>query len=104
MLDATSNMSEYHWKLTIVARNLLSSNWSKLIPEAQEQMLWEANVLLEDVTLAHKSQLLIALANLQGDVEELMQQQLQQIVSKHSSHDLHKVLELSLKHNLPTAV
>jgi hypothetical protein len=105
MLDATSNMPQYQWKLTIVERNLRPSNWSKLILEAQEQMLWEADILMEDLPLIYKSQLLTALENLQGDVEEVLQQQLQQIVSKHSSHDIHKVLELSLKNNtLPTAV
>jgi hypothetical protein len=105
MLDATSNMPEYQWKLTIVERNLLPANWIKLIPEAQEQMLWEADILLKDLPLSHKPQLLIALENLQAYVEEDSQQKIQQIFSKYSSHDIHKVLELSFKKtSLPTAV
>lgn len=104
MLEATSNMSEYQWKLTIVERNLRYSHWSRLIWEAQEQMLWEADLLMEDLPLPQKTQLLIALETLQGEVEEVLQQKIQQIVSKHSSHEIHKVLELSLKNNIPTAV
>jgi hypothetical protein len=65
MLDATSNMSEYQWKLTIVERNLLPANWIKLIPEAQEQMLWEADALLEGLPVSHKPQLLTALETIQ---------------------------------------
>lgn len=104
MLDVTSNKSEYQWKLTIVARNLVPSNWSKLIPEAQEQMLWEADVLMTDLPVVYKSQLLTALENLQNVVEVVFQQKIQQIFCNHASPDLHKVIELSLKNNLPTAV
>lgn len=104
MLDATSNMPEYQWKLTIVERNLLPSNWIKLIPEAQEQMLWEADLLLQDLPLSHKSQLLTALETLQAYVED-SQQKIPQIITNYSSHDIHKVLELSLKNTtLPAAV
>lgn len=105
MLDATSNMPEYQWKLTIVERNLLPANWIKLIPEAQEQMLWEADALLEDLPLSHKPQLLTALETLQAYVESDLQQKIQQICSKYSSADIHKVLELSFKKTtLPAAV
>ncbi len=105
MLDATNTMLEHQWKLTIVERNLLPANWIKLIPEAQEQMLWEADILLADLPLSHKPQLLTALETLQAYVEEDSQQKIQQIISNYSSHDIHKVLELSLKNTtLPTAV
>lgn len=104
MLDATSNMSEYQWKLTIVERNLLPANWIKLVPEAQEQMLWEAEVLLEDLPLSSKQQLLTALETIQAYVELDSQQKIQQIC-RNANKDLHKVLELSLKNTaLPTAV
>lgn len=105
MLDATSNMSEYQWKLTIVERNLLPANWIKLIPEAQAQMLWEADVLLEDLPLSYKQQLLTALETIQAYVELDLQQKIQQICRKYASTELHKVLELSRKNTtLPTAV
>lgn len=105
MLDATSNMPEYQWKLTIVERNLLPANWIKLIPAAQEQMLWEADVLLADLLPFHKAQLLTALETLQASVESDSQLKIEQICRKYSSTDIHKVLELSLKNtSLPAAV
>ena len=105
MLDATNNMSEYQWKLTIVERNLLPANWIKLMPEAQGQMLWEADALLEDLPLSDKPQLLTALESIQAYVELESQQKIQQICRKYASTEIHKVLELSLKNTtLPTAV
>lgn len=104
MLDGTSNMPEYQWKLTIVERNLLVYNWLKLIPEAQEQMLWEADELMGDLSLPERQQLLVNLEILKSYVEANFQEKIQQIVSKYSSYDLRKILELSIHTNLPTAV
>lgn len=104
MLDGTSNMPEYQWKLTIVERNLLVSNWLKLIPEAQEQMLWEADELMGDLSLPERQQLLVNLEILKSHVEANFQEKIQQIVSKYSSYDLRKILELSIHTNLPAAV
>lgn len=105
MLDATSTMPEYQWKLTIVERNLVPANWIKLIPEAQEQMLWEADLLLADLPLSHKVQLLAALETLQAYVEVDSKPKLQQICSKYSSTESHNVIELSRKNTtLPAAV
>jgi hypothetical protein len=105
MLDGTSNMPEYQWKLTIVERNLLVYNWLKLIPEAQAQILWEVDELIGDLPLPERQRLLSALFFLQGHVEEDFQQKIQQIVSKYPSYDLRKILELSIQNTcLPTAV
>ena len=104
MLDATNTMPEYQWKLTIVERNLQPANWIKLVPEAQEQMLWEADLLIEDLPSSAQSQLLTALETLQAYVEEDLQPKIQQIFCKYSSHDVHKVLEFSLKNTMPAAV
>lgn len=105
MLDGTSNMPEYQWKLTIVERNFLVSNWLKLIPEAQVQMLWEADELIKDLPLTERQRLLSTLFILQGHVEEDFQQKIQQIVNKYPSYDFRKVLELSIQNTtLPTAV
>ncbi len=97
MLDETSNMPEYQWKLTIVERNLLLSNWVKLIPEAQEQMLWEADGLIGNLPLPDRRRLLSSLEILQEHTEENLRQRIQQILSNHSSLDIREALELSLQ-------
>ncbi|MDP8963503.1 MAG: hypothetical protein M3O33_05855 [Cyanobacteriota bacterium] len=105
MLTETSNMPEYQWKLTIVERNLLLSNWMKLIPEAQEQMLWEADQLIGDLPLGDRQRLLISLETLQEHTEEDLQDKIQQILNKHLSLDIRNVLELSIQNTtLPAAV
>ena len=75
-------MPEYQWKLTIVERNLLYSNWIKLMPEAQERMLEEAEELLIDLPLLDKQRLLSFLASL-NDTEKHLHHKIQQIVSHH---------------------
>jgi len=97
MLHETSNMPEYQWKLTIVERNLLLSNWIKLIPEAQEQMLQEADELMGDLPLPDRRRLLTSLETLQGHTEKKLQQQIQQILSHQLSLDIRKVLELHIQ-------
>lgn len=97
MLDGTSNMPEYQWKLNIVERNLLLSNWIKLIPEAQEQMLWETGELIGDLPLSDQQRLLTAIETLQHHVEGNLQQKLQQIFSNHASRDIRKPLELNIQ-------
>lgn len=97
MLDETSNMPEYQWKLTIVERNLLLSNWMKLIPEAQEQMLWEANDLMGDLPLPDRQRLLISLEMLQDNIEQDLQQQIRQILRSHLNFDIREALELNLQ-------
>lgn len=91
-------MPDYQWKLTIVERNLLLSNWVKLVPEAQEQMLWEADDLIGNVPLLDRQRLLISLEMLQEHTESNLQQQIQQILSHQLSFNIRESLELSL-HN-----
>lgn len=97
MLDGTSNMPEYQWKLTIVERNLLLDNWIKLIPEAQEQMLWETADLMGDLSLVDQRRLLTAIETLQHHVEGNIQQKLQQIFSNYANFDIKKPLELNIQ-------
>jgi hypothetical protein len=97
MLNETSNMPEYQWKLTIVERNLLPSHWMKLIPEAQEQMLWEADGLMGNLPLPDRQRLLISLETLQDHTEGALQQRIQHVLSNHSSLDIRKALELSIQ-------
>lgn len=97
MLNETSNMPEYQWKLTIVERNLLPSNWMKLIPEAQAQMLWEADELMGDLPLSDRQRLLISLETLQEHTEVTSQQRIQQILSSEFSPDMRRVLESSIQ-------
>jgi hypothetical protein len=90
-------MPDYQWKLTIVERNLLLSNWVKLIPEAQEQMLWEAYSLIENLPLLDRHRLLISLEMLQEHTESNLQQQIQHILSHRVSSNIRESLELSLQ-------
>jgi hypothetical protein len=97
MLNEISNMPEYQWKLTIVERNLLLSNWIKLIPEAQEQMLWEADDLMRDLSLLDRQRLLTSLEMLQDNIEEDLQQRIQRILSRELNGDIRKALESSIQ-------
>ncbi|WP_242058610.1 hypothetical protein [Microcoleus sp. FACHB-SPT15] len=90
-------MPEYQWKLTIVERNLLLSNWSKLIPEAQEQMLWEADDLMRDLPLPDRQRLLTSLEMLQDHIAEDLQQRIQRILSRELNGDIRKALESSIQ-------
>ncbi|NEP12739.1 MAG: hypothetical protein F6K14_21525 [Symploca sp. SIO2C1] len=74
-------MPKYQWKLTIVERNLLLANWRKLMPEAQERMLQEAEELMIDLPLSDKQRLLTSLETLHHYTEEDLQQMIQQILS-----------------------
>jgi hypothetical protein len=84
MFNETSKMPNYQWKLTIVERNLLPFNWLKLMPDAQEQMLWETDCLLAELPLTEKQRLLSLLANLENYLEASFQQKTQQILNNHS--------------------
>lgn len=97
MLEKISCMPDYQWKLTIVERNLLPCNWVKLIPEAQEQMLWEVTDLMEDVTLSDRQRLLTSLETLQGHVEENWQHKICQVLSNQFNLDIREVLELNIQ-------
>src|SRR4028118_982985 len=99
-------MPDYQWKLTIVERNLILSNWMKLIPEAQDRMLEEAEDLMGDLPLLHRQQLLTSLKMLQNYIEEDLQQNIQQILSSQLSPDIRKTLESSIQNTTgsPTAV
>lgn len=90
-------MPNYQWKLTIVERNLLPSNWMRLIPEAQEQMLWEADGLLEDLPLSDRQSLLTSLVRLQSYTEDYLQPQMQRILNQRLNLDIRKSLEMSLQ-------
>ena len=73
-------MSEYQWKLTIVERNLLLSNWMKLIPDAQERMLEEADELIGDLPLPDRLRLLESLEKLQYHAELQLQPKIQKLL------------------------
>ena len=103
MLDETSNMPEYQWKLTIVERNLLLSNWMKLIPEAQSQMLQEADELMGDLPLPNRQRLLTCLERLQDHIEGDLQPKIQKILSSRLSLDIRKVLERNIKNTTLSA-
>lgn len=90
-------MPDYQWKLTIVERNLLLSNWVKLIPEAQEQMLWEADGLIEKLPLLDRQRLLTSLETLQEHTDSNLQQQIQHILRNRASLNIRQSLELSLQ-------
>lgn len=61
--------SNYQWKLTIIERNLLRSNWMNLLPEAQERILEEANDLIKDLPLSDQQRLMTALEKLQDGTD-----------------------------------
>ena len=90
-------MPDYQWKLTIVERNLLLSNWVKLIPEAQEQMLWEANDLMRDIPLPDRQRLLTSLEMLQDHTEQDLQKTIRQILRSHLNFGIREALELSVQ-------
>lgn len=90
-------MPEYQWKLTIVERNLLLSNWLKLLPEAQEQMLWEVQELMEDLPLLDKQQLLTSLETLQDHTEGDLLQKVQQLLNNQFRFDIREALELNIQ-------
>ena len=90
-------MPQYQWKLTIVERNLLLSNWMKLIPEAQEQMLWEANDLMRDIPLPDRQRLLTSLERLQDHTEQDLQKTIRQILRSHLNFGIREALELSVQ-------
>lgn len=91
-------MPDYQWKLNIVERNLLLSNWVKLIPEAQAQMLEETDDLIEDLPLSDRQRLLTLLETLHYHTEADVQQRIQEILSNRLSLDITETLELSMKH------
>lgn len=88
-------MPEYQWKLTIVERNLLYSNWINLMPEAQERMLEEAEELLRDLPLLDKQRLLTFLASLK-DTEKHLHHKIQQIISHHIQKNSHNIIGRTL--------
>ena len=92
-------MPDYQWKLTIVERNLSLSNWMKLMPEAQEQMLEEADELIGDVPLRDSQRLLTLLETLQDHTEEEAHHKIMQILSHQSSVQLNNPFELNLQNN-----
>lgn len=92
-------MPDYQWKLTIVERNLLLSNWIKLMPEAQEQMLEEADELIGDLPVSDKQRLLTLLETLYNHTDANFHNQINQILSNKSSSNITKALELSIQNN-----
>jgi hypothetical protein len=93
-------MPDYQWKLTIIERNLLLSNWMKLMPEAQEQMLEEADELIADLPLPDRQRFLTLLETLQDHTqEECQRQKITQILSSPSSSDIRNALELTIRNS-----
>lgn len=92
-------MPDYQWKLTIVERNLSLSNWMKLMPEAQERMLEEADELIGGVPLPDRQQLLTLLETLKDHTPEDAQCKITQILGNSSSPDIKNPLELSIQNN-----
>ena len=91
-------MPDYQWKLNIVERNLLVSNWVKLIPEAQEQMLEETDDLIGDLPLSDRQRLLTLLETLHYHTQADVRQKIQEILSNRLSLDITEALELSIQH------
>ena len=91
-------MPDYQWKLNIVERNLLVSNWVKLIPEAQEQMLEETDDLIGDLPLSDRQRLLTLLETLHYHTQADVRQKIQEILSNRLSLDITETLELSIQH------
>lgn len=73
-------MPEYQWKLTIIERNLLLSNWMNLIPEAQERMLEEADELMAMLPFSDRQRLLASLEMLQPHTQAELYQKIEQIL------------------------
>lgn len=92
-------MPDYQWKLTIVERNLLLSNWMKLMPEAQEQMLEEVDELITDLPLPDGQRLLTLLETLQDHTQEEFHHKINQILGHPSISDIRNALELSIWNN-----
>ncbi|GAB4204986.1 MAG: hypothetical protein Fur006_60660 [Coleofasciculaceae cyanobacterium] len=93
-------MPDYQWKLNIIERNLLLSNWMKLMPEAQEQMLEETDELIADLPLPERQRLLTLLEMLQDHTpEEFQRQKIAQILSSPSSSDIRNALELTIRNS-----
>lgn len=74
-------MPDYQWKLTIIERNLLLSNWMNLIPEAQERMLEEVDELIAMLPFSDKQRLLASLETLQHHTHAELHQKIQQILT-----------------------
>lgn len=89
-------MPEYQWKLAIVERNLLYSNWIKLMPEAQERMLEEAEELIRELPLLDKQRLLEFLPGLKNYTEKHLHPKIQQIVSNPSLRSPQHLIERTL--------
>ncbi|AFZ21624.1 hypothetical protein [Allocoleopsis franciscana] len=96
-------MPDYQWKLTIVERNLSLSNWMNLMPEAQEQMLEEADELIGDVPLVDSQRLLALLETLQDHTEEQVHSKISQILSHQSSSQISHPWERNLQNTNLTA-
>lgn len=92
-------MPDYQWKLNIIERNLSLSNWMKLMPEAQEQMLEEADELIGDVPLRDSQRLLTLLKTLQEHTAEEVHRKINQILSHQSSAQISHAFELNLQNN-----
>ena len=93
MLEEKSRMVDYQWKLPIIERNFLPSNWLDLIPEAQEQSLQEAEDLREELAVSDKLQLLASLERLQEYTEDYLQPKLRQILNSQLSLDRGTIIE-----------
>lgn len=69
------------------------------MPEAQEQMLEEADELIGDVPLVDSQRLLTLLETLQEHTEEQVHGKIKQILSHQSSAQLSHPWELNLQNN-----
>lgn len=70
------------------------------MPEAQEQMLEEADELIGDVPLRDSQRLLTLLETLQDHTEEEVHRKINQILSHQSSAQISHPFELNLQNNL----
>ena len=69
------------------------------MPEAQEQMLEEADELIGNLPLPAGQQLLTLLETLQHHTQEVWEHQINQILSNPSSSDIRTALELSMQNS-----
>lgn len=85
------DMNETEAILQIVLRNLTLSNWSDLLPEAQQQMFEEVSKLIScnALTLGKKQQLRMSLDALCSRVSEVHRNRISQLLALSASYTIY---------------
>lgn len=87
----STDMNETEAIFRIVLRNLTLSNWSDLLPEAQQQMFEEVSKLisLNALTLGKKQQLRMSLDALCSRVSEVHRNRISQLLALSASYTIY---------------